>query len=114
MIDEKGERLAGGMKTGVSSLTTEAQERMLESHATIVLGMAKIHEAKTGTLRCSLFCWDKIIAAFFPLSAPAFVPATKLRRWALVVTFDAKEIHLSETLEKIEETLQRALIEELK
>ncbi len=68
VLDDFGNRIAGGMKVGIESTTTEVAERRLEVQAVLILRMAEGYEEFDGKVHYSSIRWDKVLAHFFILS----------------------------------------------
>ena len=68
MTDGFGRKLAGGMKPGVTSTTSDDIEKRLEIQAALILKMAEGYVPYDGDLLWSSIRWEKILALFFLLS----------------------------------------------
>jgi hypothetical protein len=68
VIDDFGERIAGGMNLHVESTTPPDVERRLEVQAILILRMAEAYEQYDGKLLYSSIKWEKLSAYFFILS----------------------------------------------
>jgi hypothetical protein len=68
ILDDFGERIMGGMKPKVTSLTPEEVEKNLELQATLILKMAETFSKHTGKLMNTQINWEKVSALFFRLS----------------------------------------------
>jgi len=68
VINSLGERILGGMKLGVTNLSSDSDERKYEFQSVITLKMAQNHESDFGMLHYSAMRWDKIVALYFLLS----------------------------------------------
>src|SRR5271157_5921458 len=60
--DSYGERLVGGMKPGVQSISPDESEKRLAMQSVIMLKMAEDFEKYTGELHYSTIRWDKMKA----------------------------------------------------
>ena len=74
--DSYGERLVGGMKPGVQSISPDESEKRLAMQSVIMLKMAEDFEKYTGELHYSTIRWDKMKAIFFLLSPERAVTVT--------------------------------------
>jgi hypothetical protein len=68
ILDDFGERIMGGMKPLVASLTPEEVEKNLELQATLILKMAENFAKHTGKLLYTEIHWERVAAMFFRLS----------------------------------------------
>lgn len=76
VIDFRGEKLAGGMKPGVESISTNQSERRLEMQSVLILKMAEGFEPECGRLYYSAIRWEKIVALEFLLSSEEVLNVT--------------------------------------
>jgi len=95
VIDSHGEKLHGGMKPGVVSMSSTQTEKKLEIQSVLILKMAEDFETECGRLFYSSIRWEKLVGLFFLLS----------QDWALNVTIEG-DMPLSEIFE-IEKVVRR-------
>ena len=63
-----GDRITGGMKQGVQTISSPQMEMKLERQAVLILNMAENFEPENGRLYFVSVRWDKVVALFFLLS----------------------------------------------
>jgi hypothetical protein len=68
VLDEFGDRIAGGMKPNVESMTPSSVERKLETQSALMLRMSDDYAKFVGRFRYILLQWEKMIALFFFLT----------------------------------------------
>lgn len=68
VLNQYGERVSGGMKSSVKSLTPTNLDERLEIQAVLTLRMAEGFAKFTGKLMYATFRWPKAIALFFILN----------------------------------------------
>lgn len=91
ILDDFGDRIAGGMKPGVESYSPPGVERKLETQSTLMLRMAEDYSKYVGSFAYISMAWEKMTAAFF------FLP----KGYSLSVSLDGMDVarELEEILE---------------